>query len=202
MEQILGACPACGLVLCVPALAPHERAICPRCDRPLADPATRADKNRRAWHATCAALVLYPVAVTQPILTLERLGHAHASSVLGGSLGLVREGRLALGLLVFACSVVLPLVKLGTLFVLLRWPAQLGAKARSRALAWLEWSGRFGMLDVLLVSILVAWLELGSWVEVRSGPAALAFALCVACSLLANAWLDPHGILEGVEEGA
>ena len=65
--------------------------------------------------------------------------------------------------------------------------------------AWraLELCGRFGMLDVLLVSILVAWLELGSWVEVTPGPAALAFGACVLCSLLASFWFEPHALWQG-----
>jgi paraquat-inducible protein A len=194
MGDDVRACAICGLLLRVPALSREQRAACVRCGVPLADEELWALHNRRAWHATCAALVLYPVAITQPILTLERLGHAHASSVLGGSLGLLREGRAGLGLVVFLCSVFLPLAKLGVLFVLLRWPERLAPPTRRRAVHVLEWSGRFGMLDVLLVSILVAWLELGAWVEVRSGPAALAFALCVLCSLLASAWVDPRGL--------
>jgi len=99
-----------------------------------------------------------------------------------------------LGLVVFLCSVVVPLGKLVTLTLLVHRPR--GWTPSRRLLAWraLELSGRFGMLDVLLVSILVAWLELGSWVEVTPGPAAVAFGACVLLSLLAGAWFDPHAL--------
>jgi paraquat-inducible protein A len=162
---------------------------------------TRSTRNERARHAALAALILYPVAVTQPILSIERLGHAHESSVLAGSLGLVADGKLALGAVVFLCSVVLPVAKLAALLVLLHRPEALAPRARARAWRWLELTGRFGMLDVLLVSVLIAWLELGSWVTVESGPAALAFAACVGCSLLASAWFDAHSLWAAGAEG-
>lgn len=136
--------------------------------------------------------MLYPLAVTLPILRIERLGHLHEQSVLSGSLGLLTEGKIALGLVVFVCSIVVPLAKLGTLAVLLARPHALEATHRGHAWHALELGGRWGMLDVLLVSILVAWIELGAWVEVTPGPAAIAFGACVLLSLLASAWFDPH----------
>lgn len=196
----LRGCPCCAHVQRLPLLAPGQVARCVHCGLVLLDTHPRARRNLRAWHAALAALVLYPVAVTQPILTLERLGHVHESSVWSGSLGLVAEGKLALGALVFLCSIVLPLAKLLALVVLLRRPGLLPPAARARAWRLLEVLGRFGMLDVLLVSVLVAWIELGSLVSVRSGPAALAFGVCVGFSLLASAWFDPHA-LWAAEEG-
>ena len=191
---VLRGCPCCAQVQHLPALAEGEVARCVHCGLVLADTHPRARRNERAWHAAVAALVLYPVAVTQPILRIERLGHAHESSVWAGSLGLVADGQLVLGGLVFLCSIVLPLLKLLALVVLLRRPQALPAQARARAWRALEWLGRFGMLDVLLVSVLVAFLELGSLVTVESGPAAVSFAACVGFSLLASAWFDPHAL--------
>lgn len=196
------ACPLCALVQAVPPLASGEFACCARCGARVADPRTAGARNARARQAVCAALVLYPLAVTLPILRIERLGHAEESSVLGGSLDLLAQGKLALGALLFLCSVVVPLVKLVTLLVLLLRPRVLAARQRTHAWRALELSGRFGMLDVLLVAILVAWIELGSWVEVEPGPAALSFAACVLCSLLASAWFDPHTLWRDADEGA
>jgi len=196
---LLRGCPCCAHVQRLPGLAAGESARCVHCGLTLAD-AHPGSRNTRAWHAAVAALVLYPVAVTQPILSIERLGHAHESSVLAGSLGLVAEGKVALGTIVFACSIVVPLAKLLALVILLHRPRALAPRTRARAWRALELTGRFGMLDVLLVAVLVAWLELGSWVTVEAGPAALAFAACVLCSLLASAWFDPHALWE--ERGA
>lgn len=184
----------CALVHELPRLARGECARCVRCGARVADVRRAGARNARAWHATIAALFLYPLAVSLPILRLERLGQVSESSVWSGSLGLIGEGKLAVGLLVFLCSIVVPLVKLATLALLLGWPARLGTRQRAHAWRALEFAGRWGMLDVLLVSILVAWLELGAWVTVTPGPAAAAFGACVLCSLLASAWFDPHAL--------
>lgn len=182
----------CSLVHEVPALAHGQRACCVRCGARVAD--ARPARNVRAWHAVLAALVLYPVAVSLPILRFERLGEVRENSVWSGSLGLIADGKLAVGALVFACSIVVPLAKLATLALLLHRPARLSARGRVHAWCALEFAGRWGMLDVLLVSVLVAWLELGEWVTVTPGPAAAAFGACVLCSLLASAWFDPHAL--------
>lgn len=185
-----------------PALGPDQVARCARCAASIADGRPPGAGNARAWHAAIAALALYPVAVTLPILRIERLGQVHESSVLSGSLGLVSEGKLALGSIVFLCSIVIPLAKLLTLAVLLARPHALAASHRGLAWHALELAGRWGMLDVLLVSILVAWLELGTWVVVEPGPAAIAFGACVLFSLLASAWFDPRALWRNEPEAA
>ena len=190
----LRGCPACTLVHRIPPLERGQVARCVRCRARLADAWPAGERNLRAWHAACAALALFPVAVTLPILRFERLGQVSENSVLSGSLGLIQEGEAPLGVLVFVCSIVVPLGKLLTLVLLARAPHHWAPARRLGAWRALELCGRFGMLDVLLVSILVAWLELGSWVEVTSGPAALAFGACVLCSLLASAWFEPHAL--------
>ena len=67
-----------------------------------------------------------------------------------------------------------------------------------RALTYqlVELTGRWGMLDVLRVALLVAVLKLGDFVEVSAGPGALAFGTCVVLSLLASASFDPHSLWE------
>lgn len=196
----LRACPCCGLVHRVPELPPAHLARCTRCGGRVSAPDRSRARNDRALMACLAALVLYPLAVSLPILRLERLGEARESSAWSGSLGLIADGHAGIGLLVFLCSIVVPLGKLLTLAVLLGRPRHLPPARRARAWRAVELAGRWGMLDVLLVSILVAWLKLGSWVEVTAGPGAVAFAACVLASLLASAWFDPHGALE--EDGA
>lgn len=190
----LAACPRCLLVHALPAVPPGHVARCVRCGSGLA--AARAGSTLRAWYAAWSALLLYPLAVSLPILRIERMGEAHESSVWSGSLGLMANGDVALGLVVFACSVVVPVAKLVTLLVLIGARSRVSLVGRLHAWRALELTGRFGMLDVLLVSVLVAWLELGSWVEVAAGPAAAAFGACVLLSLLASAWFDPHALLE------
>ena len=98
-------------------------------------------------------------------------------------------------LIVGLCSVVLPLGKLGALLVLSAGGLHLRHHHRALTYHLVEWTGRWGMLDVLLVAVLVAVLKLGDVVEVSAGPAALAFTSCVVLSLLASAFFDPLSLL-------
>lgn len=188
-------CATCGLVHVLEPLAPGQRARCERCHSVIAR-AGGSRANASAASAALAALLLYPLAVSLPILRIERLGERAESSVWSGSLGLLAHGEIAVGLVVFVCSVLLPLAKLAAILLLVHRGPRLGER---RAWVWhaVEITGRWGMLDVLLVALLVSWLKLGSLVEVHPGPGAAAFTACVFCSLLAGAWFDPHALWEG-----
>ena len=191
----LRGCPGCGLVHRVPALPARHAARCVRCGARIAS--SRGPRpNERAAAAALAALLLYPLAISLPILRLERFGRASAASIWEGSVGLIADGEWLVGAAVFLCSIVVPLLKLLTVLLLCCSPRRLGRVQRARAWRAVELAGRFGMLDVLLVAVLVAWLKLGDLVEVRAGPAAVAFTACVLCSLLASAWFDAHALWE------
>ena len=92
------------------------------------------------------------------------------------------------------CSVVIPLMKLLGLVSITLGGRYLGRRHRAATYRWIEWTGRWGMLDVLLISVVVAWVKIGDLVDVSPGPAAFTFTLVVVLSLLASAWFDPHAI--------
>ena len=185
-------CPCCGLLQRVPTVPPHMRACCPRCATALPRRATTARNNSRTAALALAALVLYPLAVSQPMLLVKKFGHLHESSILEGITSLLGSGHLIVGLVVLLCSVVLPLGKLAALLVLSAGGLRLRSEHRALTYHVVEWTGRWGMLDVLLVAILVAVLKIGDFLDVAAGPAALAFCSCVVLSLLATAIFDPH----------
>lgn len=153
----------------------------------------------RVTAAALAGLIFYPLAISLPVMSLERFGHRSDASVWGGSLGLLREGELLIGFVVFACSVVLPLFKLLALLLLLSRVVPLRTRHRATTYRVIEWTGRWGMLDVLLIAVTVAWVKLGDVVQVHAGPGALLFLGCVSMSLLAAAWFDPHALWDEPE---
>jgi paraquat-inducible protein A len=189
----LRACPTCGRVQTVPRLSPEERARCCRCAGLVLCGRKCSRGNLGALAAAIAALLLYPLAISLPIMRLERFGHSTEASIWAGSIGLLREGQVFVGGLVFVCSVVLPLAKLGLLVVLCT-SQRFSDRHRAGFYRALEAAGRWGMLDVLLVAVVVAWVKVGDLVEVSAGPAALVFTLCVTLSLVASARFDPHSL--------
>lgn len=185
-------CPVCGLAHRVPAMTRPFRAICTRCRTTLVGPAGSSRSLSRTAAFAVTALVLYAPAMLLPVMRIEQFGHAQATSILGGTIDLLAHGHLGIGLVILICSVVVPLTKLLTLLTLVMRPNVLRHHHRALAHHLLEWTGRWGMLDVLAVAVVVAALKLGDLVDVTPGPGAIAFAGVVALSLLASASFNPH----------
>lgn len=187
MAAIL-ACRSCGLVQRPPDLATGALR-CGRCH-------ARLTLRPSAWPAALAltGLLLYPVAMWLPILRVEQLGYRQEAGVLDGSLALLAHGQWLVGGVVFLVSVLLPLVKLLGLLALTLGRRWLPAAWRAPLWHLLEWSGRWGMLDVLLVAILVAVIKIGDLAEVHAGPGAVAFTLLVLTSLAAAACVHPRTV--------
>jgi paraquat-inducible protein A len=150
--------------------------------------------NRRTTAFAFAGLVLYPVAISLPMIRVEQFGHHNDASILEGTATLLSGGHVLVGVVVLLCSIVLPLGKLLSLLVLSAGGLMMRREHRALTYHVVEFTGRWGMLDVLLVAILVAVLKLGDMVEVSAGPAALAFTACVVLSLLASSAFDPHSL--------
>jgi paraquat-inducible protein A len=152
------------------------------------------DASRTAAIAL-AAIVLYPVAVSQPMLQITQFGHSTETSILKGVATLLSGSQWLVGIVVLLCSIVFPVGKLVALLALTTGALNpLAAKHRAFVYRLVEFTGRWGMLDVLLVAVLVAALKLGNMMDVQPGPAAAAFTLCVALSLVASATFDPRQI--------
>jgi paraquat-inducible protein A len=193
----LAACHCCGLVHRIPALPRRSTARCTRCDTVIkTDPHPRG--TARASALALTALVLYPIALFTPVMTIERLGHASEASIWHGTVQLLAEGHLAVGLAVLCFSIVAPVAKLVAIFTLTAG-VSLRAHHRAATYRFVEWIGRWGMVDVLLVALLVAIVKLGDLVEVTPGAGVAAFGGVVILSMLASAAFDPHEIWSSEE---
>ncbi len=195
-NSYLKACHCCGLVHEVQPLDRDQVACCVRCH-------SRVDSGRRSgerssarcFSAALGALVLYLPAILLPILDIEKLGHHHTTSLLGGTLDLLAHDNALVGLVVLIFSIVLPLVKLLALVELSR----IGLTHRQHR-AWtyrvVEWTGRWSMMDVLLLALLVSLVKLGELLTFHIGPALIAFVMCIIMSMIASIMFDPHAIWE------
>lgn len=188
------ACMECGLVTRLPELSENQRAHCPRCGSMMADPTRGVWSNRLCAASALGALVLYVPAITLPILTIERMGHQNVSSVWKGVVQFLSGGDYFVGLVVLICSVIIPVLKLLGLLFLVWGPKDWRPHARARLFRMIEWSGKWGMLDVLLIAILVAWVKMGDLVSIRPGKAVVAFCLMVFLSLVSSAYFDAKAI--------
>ena len=167
--------------------------ICTRCGTAISTGGDSRRSLQRTAAAALAALLLFPAAIFLPILEIEKLGHTYTSSIVGGIVELYEHGSWFVATVILLFSIVLPVFKLVMLLELcwLRWLEQ---HHRAWAYRALEFSGRWSMLDVMLLAFLVMLVKLSGLVEFHVGPAVIAFAACVAMNMIASMVFDPHSI--------
>lgn len=131
-----------------------------------------------------------------------RAGRGGDSTIIGGILQLVHHGEIFIPLVIFVASVMVPIGK----FIAIIWLALVAGKpatheeAHSRLKIYevVEFIGRWSMIDVFVVAILSALVQLGFLVSIKPGPAAASFALSVAFTMLAAQSFDPRLIWRGL----
>jgi paraquat-inducible protein A len=184
-------CETCGLV-CLPAAA-DAGPRCPRCGSHLH--ARKPDSVARAWALVIASLVLYVPANVYPVLTVVQLGAGAPSTILGGVEELLSSGMYPLAALVFLASVVVPMLKLIGLVTMLAatqvgWAGRL--RDRTSLFRVVRAIGRWSMIDVFMISILVALVQFGAVVTIAPGLGAVAFAAVVILTMFAAEAFDPR----------
>ena len=189
------ACPTCGMVG-----APAQRPRCTRCDTPLHF--RKPDSIRRTWAFLLAAYALYLPANLLPITVTRSIFGTQQDTIMSGVAYLWSSGSRAIALVVFVASIVVPLFKLSSLTLLVvsvqrRWrPAPL---RRAKLYRFIETIGRWSMLDVYVVTILVALVQAQSLAAISPGSGVLAFAAVVVLSMAATMAFDPKLIWEPLD---
>jgi paraquat-inducible protein A len=186
------ACPSCRLVQILPPRPTGFMWQCPRCGAHLDHANDYAWRTPLAAACAIAAAILYPVAITLPVMRLSQLGHSHETGILAGIWTLLTGGHAVLGFIVLLCSVAAPLAKIGAILTLTLGGRRFKARHIRLVHELVQLTGRWGMLDVLLVAVLVAAVKLGDLVDVAAGPGAIAFAAVVGLSMIASAAFDPR----------
>ncbi len=189
----LKACPCCGLIQRVVEHGEDQVSRCPRCGMVVDRGHGKDLSSQRTAAAAMGALLLFPVAITLPILEIERLGYRYASSLLSGIIELFHSGSWFIATVILLFSIVLPVIKLVTLLELC-WFRYLEHHHRAWAYRVIEFSGRWSMMDVMLLAFLVMLVKLSGLVEFHVGPAVVAFSACVVMSMIASMSFDPHSI--------
>ena len=201
MAHGLLSCRSCGLVSRRPASGPDLR--CPRCGVALQARATRS--LSRTWAFLVAAMMLYLPANLLPIMHVTQFGQARSDTILSGAEYLLQLGMWPLALIVFVASILVPVTKIVILLYLLL-TVHLRARGRPldrlRLYRFTEFVGRWSMVDVFVVAVLVALIHLGQVAQVEAGAGALFFAAVVILTMLAANAFDPRLIWDNAEAGS
>jgi paraquat-inducible protein A len=140
-----------------------------------------------------AATVLYLPANMLPIMTVESLGVRDESTILGGVVTLWNMHSYPIALIIFVASVVIPILKLFSIAFLCYGAMRPVAPVPATRLYRLtELLGRWSMVDVFVVAILAAMVQMGTLMNIHPGPAAISFAAVVILTMISAMSFDPR----------
>jgi len=148
------------------------------------------------------ASILYIPANLFPIMYTDQLGKTEPSTILGGVVLLIKLGSVPIAAVIFIASVMVPLGKLIAMFYLV-WTVEnhspLNPRQRTVMYQVTEFIGKWSMVDVFVVAILVALVHLGGLLVIRPGVAALSFAGVVIVTMIAAESFDSRLIWDEME---
>lgn len=196
-------CNTCGLVQRADELEPGTAAECGRCGSVISRHQTRSLDRTAAL--SLAALIFYVPANVYPILRMNYHGAHSESTVWDGCVSLFQNDQRLVAVIVFLASILIPIVKLlGLIYLVITTKfnsAQL-RRERTRIYKFIEVIGPWAMLDVFLLSVLVALVKLQQFATILPGPGILAFTAMVVLTILASASFDPKLIWSGRDNTA
>ncbi len=194
-------CTTCRLVSRVRRTCANGSTLCPRCGAQMFR--RKPNSLARTWALIIAAYILYIPANVYPIMTVISFGKGEPDTILSGVESLMASGMWPLAVLVFFASITVPLVKLLGLTLLLvsvqyRW--QWRPKQRTILYRLTEAVGRWSMIDIFMISILVALVRLEAIATIEPGTAATSFAAVVVLTMVASMSFDPRLIWDALDE--
>jgi paraquat-inducible protein A len=192
------ACHECDLLQQSRALPMGATARCPRCGAVL----YRRKRNSldRVLALTIAGLMLFTVANVYPFLTFRLEAQIQETTLITGIIELYNQGMWIVAGVVLLTSIVMPLLELtGTLYVLL--PLKFNRRPWSLPLFFrmVRIFKPWGMMEVFMVGILVAFVKLSKMASIIPGMALYAFMLLIFVLAASAASLDPHIVWDRLE---
>ncbi|SEF12768.1 paraquat-inducible protein A [Burkholderia sp. WP9] len=177
-----------------------ERTRCTRCGTTVHR--RHPDSIARTWALLVAAAILYIPANVYPVMHTSSIGGSEDDTIMSGVALFWDSGDYPLAGIIFIASVLVPMLKLGTL-ALLTWSVQSRSTWRPRQRTTLfrivERVGRWSMLDVFVITLTVALVRFESIAVITAGPGAIAFGSVVVLTMLASLQFDPRLIWDNIE---
>jgi paraquat-inducible protein A len=155
----------------------------------------KPDSINRTWALLIAAGIMYLPANLMPVMITKTLLDTHQDTILSGVIFFWVSDEWGLAAIVFIASFLVPLLKLVSLTLLVvmaqkksRW-RQL---ERAKLYRMVEIIGRWSMLDVFVVSLLVGLVQIQGFAKITAGVGIVAFGAVVVLTMLASLSFDPR----------
>jgi paraquat-inducible protein A len=186
VERGLASCHVCEKVTSI------AEGKCPRCGTRLH--MRKPDSITRTIAFLIGGAALYVPANMLPILSTRELGVMTDSTIVEGMIQFWNAGSYPIAIVIFTASLFIPILKIIALLWLCAaakgWVPHT-AKVLGRVYWVTELLGRWSMVDIFVVAILVSMVQLGNYMRVTPGPGALAFAGVVLLTMFSAMSFDP-----------
>ena len=192
---VLIGCHTCGLVCRVP-----EKSKCPRCRHIVH--ARKTNGIVRSFILLVTGVILYLPANTLPVMNIKKLGQGGPSTILNGVKELAEAHLWPLAILVLFASVLVPAFKvlgLAWMLALTRLRSTRWLLLRTRLFRIIHAIGRWSMIDIFMLTVLVGVVRMGFLATVLPGAGAFAFCAVVIFTMIATEVFDPRSMWDAVQ---
>lgn len=184
-------CPVCDYTFDENIIDLKGRHRCPRCESNLDVP--DKIKLQRVWAALIAGTIMMFPANLLPISATGLAGSISADTLMSGVITFIQMGSYAVAAIVFIASIAVPFSKVAILFYLLlaihfKWKHPI--HIQMKLLHYVHFVGRWSMLDLFVLALMMSLLERGNILSFSVGDAAFFFGSAVFLTMIASANLD------------
>lgn len=191
----VASCECCGLVFATNQSI-HEDGhigLCPRCGNKIHK--RKPNSLNRSLALLFAAFIFYIPANLYPIMSTTMMGMSSSHRIFGGVVELWQSNMVPLALLVFVASIAVPVLKISGIGIMIGASLMRSKKlliARSKLFQVISFIGRWSMIDVFMISILIALIHFDALATVNAHVGILMFAAVVVVTIFAAEFFDPR----------
>ena len=167
-----------------------QRGRCPRCHIKMSPRIPYS--LQKSWAALISSIILLFPANLLPISIIYLNGARQEDTIFSGIVSLA-SGNIPIAVVVFTASILVPVSKVIVLLALLisiHTKCEQGLKTRIRLFRAVKWIGRWSMLDLFVISLMMSLVDRDQLLAFTMGPAALYFGSAVFLTILSVEWLD------------
>ena len=194
-------CRVCAKLMHPKQLNKQQFERCPRCHSRVYQRVPNS--IAQSWALLISGFMLYIPANILPIMTLNKAGVMRTDTIMSGIINLVNIGMEPIAVIVFIASILVPLLKmLGLALILLavQFNWQRNNRLKTNMFHIIEFVGRWSMLDIFVISILLGIVKFNKVASVDIEPAALLFALVILLTMYAALSFDSRLIWDNNNE--
>jgi paraquat-inducible protein A len=159
---------------------------CPHCGASPSPLRHHLRHNGLAAVLAVLALIVLIAGMVMPFIVMTKLGTTREYSLVGGILELFHSGNTFIGVVLLTFSVIFPIVKLIMLLAATSSLVGISDQTRRRLHKIAVVTGKYSLLDLLVVAVMIVLVKFGEFAEVRARPGTVLFCIAVLMSIVAG----------------